>query len=168
NSGNDILRGGVGEDTLNGGANSDRLFGDGDNDRLVGGNGNDTLLGGVGEDTLIGGAGNDTLVGGTGADRFRFNSTSEGIDTITDFNEGSIDQILIDQSGFGGGLTIGIIDVSQLFIGSSASSSSHRFIYDDSTGDLFFDADGNGSAAQVQFANLLPFTGIDTVNIRVV
>ena len=95
--------------------------------------------------------------------------SNQGIDTITDFTQGGeLDQILIDQNGFGGGLTTGIIDVSQFTYGSSASDSSHRIIYNDLTGDLFFDADGNGSAAQVQFATLDSGLSLDTIHFRVV
>jgi len=44
------------------------------------------LHGQDGDDTLIGGGGVDQLTGGIGADTFRFESTTEGPDTIVDFN----------------------------------------------------------------------------------
>ena len=77
------------------------IFGDAGDDTLTGGGGNDTLNGGSGNDLLRGEAGNDMLKGGTGADNFVFNSLSEGIDTITDFNRVEDDKIQINSSSFG-------------------------------------------------------------------
>ncbi|QHE75912.1 5'-nucleotidase C-terminal domain-containing protein [Hydrogenophaga sp. PBL-H3] len=47
--------------------------------------GRDTLVGTAGDDIIIGGAGADTLTGGAGGDIFRFTSTRDAGDTITDF-----------------------------------------------------------------------------------
>jgi uncharacterized delta-60 repeat protein len=79
NSGDDLLEGGAGVDTLNGGRGNDFLRGEA---------GNDILDGGSGRDILIGGAGADSLTGGTGRDTFVLYSQSEGVDTITDFEDG--------------------------------------------------------------------------------
>ncbi|MBN3942352.1 calcium-binding protein [Nostoc sp. NMS9] len=178
-AGNDYLYGDIGNDYLDGNAGSDRLYGEDGNDTLNGGDGNDSLNGGAGNDTLNGGAGNDyfdpgtgidNVVGGlgndgndvftgsTGADIFVLNSPNQGVDRITDFS--SVDDTLhVSAAGFGGGLTAGAsIVAEQILIGSSsvaATSASQRFIYNTSTGALFFDADGNqtGSSA-VQIATL--------------
>ncbi|MBR8832443.1 MAG: hypothetical protein Cpurp_14805 [Chlorogloea purpurea SAG 13.99] len=112
--GNDIIQGWSGNDTLFGGFNSNaRLYGgvngtapatwyenDGD-DILAGGAGNDQLFGENGDDSLIGGTDVDTLNGGLGADRFIFNTVSEGIDLIQDFNTAEGDKIQIRRSSFG-------------------------------------------------------------------
>lgn len=168
----DRIYGGSGNDTLYGNSGNDRLYGDGDNDRLYGSWGNDSLYGGggndslsgsvgndylsgsSGNDTLVGGSGNDTLVGGSGADDFKFFFPSERVDTITDFTWQENDEILISQAGFGGGLARGYLPSSQFTTGSSASDSSDRVIYNSSNGNLYFDADGIGGAAQVQIASL--------------
>ncbi|MEM9534335.1 MAG: Ig-like domain-containing protein [Cyanobacteria bacterium P01_A01_bin.3] len=84
----DTLEGGSGNDTLNGNQGRDRLFGNGNNDLLIGGGGNDTLNGGGGSDVLRGGFGDDTLTGGGGRDRFLIGS-SQGVETITDFEDGT-------------------------------------------------------------------------------
>ncbi|NJO32016.1 MAG: hypothetical protein HC869_01655 [Rhodospirillales bacterium] len=55
--------------------------------RLLGNSGANALSAGAGNDTIEGGGGNDSLTGGAGADQFVFNSTSGGVDTITDFNQ---------------------------------------------------------------------------------
>jgi Ca2+-binding RTX toxin-like protein len=167
-SGNDTLIGGQGNDFLDGGTGSDQLFGESGNDILIGGQGNDFLDGGTGSDTLNGGLGNDTLIGGSGIDKFTFNSPTDGIDTISDFNSGEGDQIIISASGFSGGLAVGNLPSSQFTIGSSAANASDRFIYNSSTGALFFDPDGNGSQGQVDLAVLSSNPALTSSNIFVV
>jgi Ca2+-binding RTX toxin-like protein len=147
-TGNNIqnqITGNSANNTLNGGDGNDTLTGNG---------GNDSLNGGTGNDSLLGGAGADTLTGGSGQDRFTFLSKTEGSDRITDFSVVD-DTINVSRSGFGGGLTTGAaITSAQFFIGSAASDSSDRFIYNNSTGSLFFDVDGTGATAQIQIAQL--------------
>jgi Ca2+-binding RTX toxin-like protein len=79
----DAIYGTAGNDIINGGDGADQLFGRA---------GNDTIDGGAGNDIITGGAGDDDLTGGTGADIFIFAATSNGLDTIRDFNasEGDI------------------------------------------------------------------------------
>lgn len=135
-------------------------------DRLYGAALNDTLNGGAGNDTIDAGAGRDLLTGGAGADRFYFYTRTEGIDTITDFNV--VDDAIYISSSFGGGLTAGTaITTAQFTLGSSASDSSGRFIYNQSTGALFFDADGTGLSKQIQIAQLSTGLGMTNQNIIV-
>jgi len=94
-AGDDTLTGNTGADTLNGGDNNDTLNGGDNNDTLNGDAGTDTLNGDAGNDTINGGAGNDALNGGTGNDTFLF-STGGGVDTITGFTAGGVeDQIQV-------------------------------------------------------------------------
>jgi len=164
--GNDIVQGNIFEDTILGGSGNDTLLGNnGDdllnggsgNDTLNGGNGNDIILAGSGNDTLIGGMDNDTLTGGSGNDFFRFNSSTEEIDRITDFNVIE-DKIGINASGFGGGLMGGVALTSHQFRSgagvTTANSETQRFIYNTSTGALFFDVDGDGAGVAIQIATL--------------
>lgn len=184
-NGNDLIYGNGGSDTLYGGydrvnltshdwwgqvnlnqADNDTIYGGAGNDIIYGGNnfnsadGSDYLDGGTGNDTLIGGAGNDTLIGGAGLDRFQFNNRNEGIDRIIDFSVVD-DTIAIRRGGFNFTYT-GTLSSSAFRIGSSATTTSHRFIYNNSTGALFFDQDGTGSAAQIQIASLS--TGLAMTN----
>ncbi|MFN6465133.1 MAG: calcium-binding protein [Nostoc sp. DedVER02] len=117
-------------------------------DNIVGTNGNDTLTGGDG--------GNDSLIGGNGIDTFGFNDYNGGVDTIYDFNAtNELIQIDVDAARFGGGLSKGSLQTSQFTIGTSATTSNQRFIYDDSTGGLYFDLDGSaGDFTQIKFAQL--------------
>jgi Ca2+-binding RTX toxin-like protein len=139
----DTLRGASGNDTLKGLAGVDLLDGGGGNDTIEGGSGNDILLGGSGNDTLVGGSGNDTLTGGSGVDSFLFNSSGEGLDSITDFKV-TEDIIRINNSGFGGSFSPGPLpDNGSFVLGSSATGNTPTFIYNPSNGLLSFDADGN-------------------------
>ena len=146
----------IGTATINGIGNTlnNYLFGNDSNNSLTGGAGNDTLSGQAGNDTLVGGVGNDTLVGGAGSDRFKFNSRTEGLDTINDFSVVD-DTIEVSLAGFGGGLTANAaISAAQLVIGTAATTTSHRFIYNSTNGGLFFDQDGTGAIASLQIATL--------------
>jgi Ca2+-binding RTX toxin-like protein len=114
----------------------------------------------------LGRGGNDTLTGGNGGDSFVFNNITEGIDTITDFGGG--DRIEISASGFGGNLTANaVLDQSQFVLGSAASNINHRFIYNNSTGDLFFDPDGIGTIAQQKLAILTGAPSLSAIDIFV-
>ncbi|MFN6525708.1 calcium-binding protein [Nostoc sp. ChiSLP03a] len=114
-------------------------------DNIVGNSGNDTLSGQYG--------GNDTLTGGNGTDTFTVYSYTKGVDTIYDFNATNE---LIQLSAYGfGSRSIGSLSASQFTIGTSATTSEERFIYNSATGALFFDQDGSASGfTQVQFAQL--------------
>ncbi|WP_256872048.1 putative Ig domain-containing protein [Nostoc sp. TCL26-01] len=158
-SGNDTFIGGNGDDDVSGGAGNDTIFGLGGNDKLTGNNGDDILVGGVGK---------DTLTGGTGKDIFSFSSPiGHGIDTITDFNS-TDDKIRVDAAGFGGGLVTGTLFETQFVLGTVAKDESDRFIYNQSTGALFFDVDGTGSSLKVQIATLSTKPVIDSTNIVVI
>ncbi len=84
------------------------------------GDGNDTLTGNSSDNILMGGRGEDILTGGGGADTFVFNSLTEGIDVITDFDRADNDIIQIDSGRFG-------------------SLSLEQFSFDSTTGSLSFE-----------------------------
>lgn len=134
---------------------------------VVGTPSNDDLVAGAGNDSLTGGLGNDTLTGGEGSDRFVFNSPSEGVDTITDFDEFGGDRIAVSAAGFGAGLIAGNLDFNQFTLGAAATDPNQRFIYGINDGNLFFDADGSGPIAQVQIATLSGGTGLSSFSIIV-
>ncbi|WP_373541827.1 ExeM/NucH family extracellular endonuclease [Chamaesiphon sp.] len=140
--------GNTGADRQFGTAGSDTLFGNAGNDIINGRGGNDFIAGGLGVDLLFGGVGNDTFV---------FYGANEGIDKINDFEAG-IDRISISGTGFGGAAVVGNIGVlaaARFTLGVSATNTSQRFIYNNTSGALFFDADGFGGAAQVRIAQLV-------------
>lgn len=145
------------DDTLVGNDSANELRGMRGNDSLSGSSGNDTLVGGEGRDTLVGGGGNDSLTGGAGDEDvfvFRGSASLTSIDTITDMAAG-FDEIWLQRSVFVGIGPLGApLAEGRFASGPAAQDGSDRIIYDPGTGALFYDADGNGAGAAVQFAQL--------------
>jgi Ca2+-binding RTX toxin-like protein len=155
-NGRDSIRGGIGNDRVIAGNDNDRIFGDDGNDSLLGESGNDSLSGDAGSDTLNGGVGLDMLIGGAGTDVFVFSNTnpSASIDLITDFAAVD-DTIWVDDIIFTA-LTPGAITATTFVanLTGAATLASQRLIYETDSGALFYDPDGSGTAARVQFATL--------------
>ncbi|MFC5081590.1 calcium-binding protein [Microvirga arabica] len=140
---------------FNAGMGNDRVTGGRDDDFLVGGAGNDSLSGSRGDDTFIGGGGNDVLTGGTGDDAFIFAAPldpASNVDRIRDFRAGD-DTLRLDNTVFVG-LTDGALSANAFALTSAAAEADDRVIYDQSTGNLFFDADGGARDNQTLFATL--------------
>ncbi|PSF36662.1 hypothetical protein C7H19_13375 [Aphanothece hegewaldii CCALA 016] len=153
-AGDDFISSGAGNDSITTGAGDDDIYSGAGNDLIKTGAGNDGIIAGEGNDTLIGGLGNDKLTGNSGQDQFVFNTPTEGIDRIYDFSLID-DKIAVSRSGFSNDLIAGAaITVAQFTIDSVATTASQRFIYNSASGALFFDADGVGSTAAIQFATL--------------
>jgi Ca2+-binding RTX toxin-like protein len=126
---------------------------------LSGLGGNDTLLGMGGNDALNGGSGQDTLTGGLGADTFLFASTSTAslgstVDLVTDFSRLDGDKLAFSKAVFNGLGAVGALTEDGFYAGTSAHDATDRVIYDDATGSLYYDADGNGRRAQVLVATI--------------
>lgn len=147
----------TGADQLTGDGAANTLMGWGGNDQLAGGAGNDRLLGGDGADGLNGGAGKDDLTGGSGADRFVFASVAHGGDRILDFSRAGGDKIVIDASGFGGGLAeTGSPSAAQFDPQGTnvAATAEVRFIFRTTDATLWFDSNGNGAGGLTLVADL--------------
>jgi Ca2+-binding RTX toxin-like protein len=133
------------------------LVGGAGDDRIIGDTATNYLFGLAGADQIDGGSGNDSLWGGTGADRFDFTSAlnaTSNMDTVADFNAVE-DTILLANSIFTELTVLGTLETSQfknLTLG--AIDSDDRILYSDTTGAVFYDADGSGAGAAVQFALL--------------
>ena len=139
------------------------LTGSAFDDILTGGTGKDTLIGGNGNDTLIGGLGNDTLTGGAGSDYFVFNTTpntSSNKDTITDFVSGtdklefskSIFTGITTAAGTGNGAALTANEFVSSTTATAGTTATSHFIYNSTSGILYYDADANGAGAAVQVA----------------
>lgn len=129
---------------------------DGDN-LLTGLGGNDTINGGAGSDTLLGGLGKDVLTGSTGRDFFVFNTApaTANVDTITDFNGSENDKVQLNKTIYSGISHTGALTTDEFYAAAGATSahdSTDRVIYDTTTGNLYYDADGMGGVAAVQIA----------------
>jgi Ca2+-binding RTX toxin-like protein len=111
------------------------------------------IYGNAGGNVLDGKQGNDALVGFGGADTFAFTTAlgATNVDTIADF--GADDVIALDDAVFSG-LSLGALSASAFVTGSAAGDADDRIIYNQATGQLFYDADGNGGGAQMLFATL--------------
>jgi Ca2+-binding RTX toxin-like protein len=159
------LEGRGGDDTLIG-AHSEghnELFGGEGNDSLVAATGafGDSLDGGAGDDILERGTDADALTGGAGADSFVFNAFGDSghFDArITDFASG-VDRIRLDarlmpELGASGTLA----DGDPRFYAAAGATGGHdaddRVVYDTSSGQLFFDADGDGTQEAILIATL--------------
>jgi Ca2+-binding RTX toxin-like protein len=107
--------------------------------------------------SIAGNSGNNTLTGAQGADTFWFTTelnAATNVDHITDF--ASIDTINLDEDIFTA-LTAGTLAASAFASGAgltSAQDADDRIVYNTTTGALFYDADGVGGTAAVQFAVL--------------
>jgi len=112
------------------------------------------LTGNNAANVLNGMAGNDTLVGGGGADDFLFTTAlgATNVDQILDLQIG-VDDIVLENAVFTG-LAVGALDAGAFRTGTVATDADDRILYDSATGALYFDRDGTGSAAAVQFATL--------------
>jgi Ca2+-binding RTX toxin-like protein len=147
-AGSDILIGGSGANTFDGGADADSLYG------------------GAGSDTLTGGTGDDFLKGGTGADAFVFDNLTS-IDTIDDFAVGE-DVILLEYDVFTGLSYYGSLFADSFHVGAQAADAHDRIIYNAESGHLLYDADGTGSAAAVQFAQLSKHLALTAASFAIV
>jgi hypothetical protein len=131
------------------------LIGGSGSNTLVGGGVNDRIVGGPGHDLLDGGAGRNTITGGPGVDRFVFDTAvgPGNLDRITDFKH-SQDKLVLSKTIFGN-LTV---DANTFFAGpgaTAAHTAAERIIYDKTTGGLYFDSDGAGGTAPIEFAVLV-------------
>jgi len=171
--GGDVLSGGANDDDLHGGSGADLLKGGKGGDDLHGDSGNDHLQGGRGDDMLNGGTGNDHLGGGEGHDRFDFTTAlgPHNVDTIADFGNG--DAIGLSASVFSGiGAKGELADaqfaMSSFDTGVHASKPDASIIYNQLSGDIFFDENGNQPGGLILFARVTPGTHLDHTDFFVV
>jgi len=121
---------------------------------LTGNEFNNGILGNNGANLLNGGAGFDWLYGFGGADTFAFTTTlgAGNVDVITDFKAVD-DTIQLDDAVFTG-LGLGALNANAFVVGNAALDANDRIIYNQASGQLLFDADGNGGGAAILFATL--------------
>jgi Ca2+-binding RTX toxin-like protein len=128
---------------------------------LVGGAGADVIIGNTaanylfgqgGADFIDGQGGNDHLNGGAGEDRFRFSTALSGsnIDHIADFQH-LVDDILLLQSVFAG---IGPALTADEFRIGMAQDANDRILYNNITGQLYYDSNANAAGGMMLFATV--------------
>lgn len=155
-------------ENLQGSNFADTLNGDGLDNQIQGFSGNDLINAGAGADKLNGMLGNDTLNGGSGADEFLFNTALgvNNVDTVQSYSVAD-DTIALDDVIFTA-LSAGALAGSAFVTGGAAGNASHRIIYNSATGELFYDSDGTGAAAQTLFAVLSPALALTAADFLVV
>ena len=158
-SGNDFIDGTAASDTIDGLGGNDELHGEGSADTLIGGTGNDSIGGGAGNDWLEGGLGNDTLGGSGDRDHFVFREFgAANADSILDMSS-NWDDIQLDVAAFAQlGATGRFAAGDARFFAGAGATSGHdaddRIIFNTTTHQLFYDADGSGSGAAQLIATL--------------
>ncbi len=156
------------DDAIDGTGKADFIDGRGGRDVINGLAGDDDLSGAKGADQLAGGAGNDRLKGGDGGDRFIFDAALDGssnVDRIVGFS--GKDTIGLDPLVFAAVGPAGPLAAHAFRQGSAAGDADDRIIYDKGTGALFYDPDGTGVVAQVQFARLKAGTDLGAADFVV-
>ena len=149
-------------------------------ENAITGNGNDSIIGTVGansirtnggndavnalagNDRIAGGLGNDRLAGGVGNDAFVFDTlanTLTNTDFLTDFFSPA-DTIFLENAVYAA-LPAGALAAAAFRIGAVALDPTDRIIYNPATGDIFYDPNGIGGAAQTRFAHVNPGTPVN-------
>lgn len=152
--GDNFLFGGYGNDSIVGGAGSDIFEGNAGDDTIEGGSGMDYMYGSEGNDYIYGGEGDDVFQYDAGADTYYYHSLSDvtGGDSYYEFIHAQ-DTFLFNSSIFDSGA--GFESITSGYTGSETSSNSAVFVYDQSLNTLYYDADGNTSAATQEIAFFL-------------
>jgi Ca2+-binding RTX toxin-like protein len=119
---------------------------------LTGNDARNFIWGTQGNNVLAGRGGNDVLFGYAGADQFLFDTAAgnANYDWLGDFQAGT-DKIVLDNSVFTA-LTDGALPANAFVTGSAAGDADDRIIFDSATGNVYYDADGNGSGAALLLA----------------
>lgn len=146
------------------GNNAFNITGNSVSNYLLGSAGANVLNGGAGNDTLDGGLGNDTLIGGSGLDLFVFQTAlgSGNVDTISGF--AAVDDTIVLSKSIFSALAGDVLDPSPFMVGLANQTGTTRIVYEAGTGALYYDADGNGAGAAVQFATIVGLTGAVTAS----
>jgi hypothetical protein len=121
-------------------------------DVIIGNSAANWLFGSGGADYIDGLAGYDYLNGGAGADRFRFSTALSGtnVDQIADFQH-LVDDILLVQSIFAG---IGPTLTADEFRIGMAQDANDRILYNNGTGQLYYDSNANVAGGMMLFATV--------------
>ncbi len=156
-------------DIFKGNSSSNVLNGAGGNDILSGRAGKDTLTGYLGNDRLDGGAGNDKLKGFIGKDTYVFSSTlsaKTNIDFIDGFS--SRDDSIELSSKIFSKCEKGRLKSEAFVVASHSQDAADRIVYEKSTGNLYYDADGSGTQKAVLFAYLQPNTSMNYMDFLII
>jgi Ca2+-binding RTX toxin-like protein len=130
-----------------------------------------TIVGNYGNNILNGGGGADTMFGLAGNDSFAFTAALGGgnVDALADF-EANSDKILL-AGGAGRPFAVlpaGPLAENSFVTGTAAADANDHIIFNPETGQMFYDADGNGVGAALLFATVTPATQLSAANFLVI
>ena len=149
----------------------ENLEGSGFSDRLSGNSAANTISGLNGTDVIDGGAGSDALSGGTGKDFFVFSAVlgASNVDAIADFTAAD-DTIRLENAVFAALTSTGALSSAyfRATATGTAQDANDFIVYETDTGKLFYDADGNGAGAAIQFATLTGNPAISAADFQVI
>jgi len=166
--------------TINGGVSGtmaftgiERIVAGNSADRMTGNGASQTLTGQGGNDTIEGMGGNDTLWGGGGSDFFVFyEAGTANADRISDWVSGT-DKVQFESSstfaniGADGNFAAGDARFWSSTTG-TAHDASDRVLYNTTTGQLYYDADGTGSIAAQLVATVQSGAAVAATDIVVI
>src|SRR5260221_3259054 len=164
--------GNAGDNVITGNGGNNEIQGAGGNDTIFGGAGNDTLYGNEGNDWIESGAGNDTVSGGAGQDSIVFREYgAANADTVLNFAS-DWDKIQLDGAAFAtigasGRFSAGDVRFYPAPGATGGHDADDRIIYDTSSGQLWYDADGNGPGAAQLIATFQGAPAITAGDINV-
>jgi Ca2+-binding RTX toxin-like protein/glucose/arabinose dehydrogenase len=152
-------------------ASIERVVGGNFNDRMSGNAAAQNLTGQGGADTLWGAGGVDTLWGVGGADTFIFRETgTANADRVSDFASGvdkiALDGVVMGALGAAGNFAAGDARFAANSTG-TAQDATDRVIFNTTTKQLFYDADGSGGAAAQLIATLQTGASLSATDIVV-
>jgi Ca2+-binding RTX toxin-like protein len=160
--------------TLTAGADVEQLRTNDDNGtaaiNLTGNANGNVVTGNNGNNILNGGDGRDDLVGRSGQDQFLFNTAlnaATNSDRILDFNVAD-DTIQLENAVFSAFAAGGLAAERFFVIGTGTQDASDNILHDRTTGALFYDSDGVGGAAAIQFAEVTPGLVLTNLDFLVV
>ncbi len=153
--GNDNVVGTSGKNYVTMGSGHDTAHGGEDDDSLLGEAGNDHIWGDGGNDFISGGSGTNYLTGGAGFDKFVIDSPQNSFTMINDFSVPD-DVIRLNADEFVGirGDTLNYLTAANFVRGTAARDADDHIIYNPSTGDLIYDANGNAAGGTITFAHI--------------
>ncbi|MEA3015100.1 MAG: hypothetical protein QOD42_3645 [Sphingomonadales bacterium] len=126
------------------------------------------VYGSAGVNIVDGKGGTDLLYGFGGADIFAFTAppANGDVDTVGDFLAGT-DKIGLDDAVFAGIGTPGAFNANAFVVGAAAADGDDRIVYNQATGQLFYDSDGNGAGGAILFATLVgtPTLGVSDFTV---
>src|SRR3954462_14621279 len=171
-AGNDTITGTAGADSIDGSSGNDSIQAGDGIDPVQGTPGNDTISGNAGTDWVEGDTGNDEVRGGSGQDSIAFREYGDAnADQLTDFDAGwdniQLDASAFTQIGAAGRMAAG----DPRFFSAPGATGGHdaddRIVYNATTGQLYYDADGSGAGAAQLIATITNHSALAPTDVWV-